>query len=49
MSETKVENPDIQVTGDKPEVVVEEQLKVAPKPQTDSKGGYWWGTGRRKS
>ncbi len=49
MSETKVENPDIQVTGDAPEVVVEEQLKVAPKAQTDSKGGYWWGTGRRKS
>ncbi len=48
MSETKVENPEIQVAGEAPEVVVEEQLKVAPKPQTESKGGYWWGTGRRK-
>ena len=49
MAETKVENPDIQVTDEAPEAEVESQLKVAPKPQSESKGGYWWGTGRRKS
>ena len=49
MAETKVENPDIQVTDEAPEAEDESQLKVAPKPQSESKGGYWWGTGRRKS
>ena len=49
MAETKVENPDIQVTDKAPEAEIESQLKVAPKPQSESKGGYWWGTGRRKS
>ena len=49
MAETKVENPDIQVTDKAPEAEIEPQLKVAPKPQSESKGGYWWGTGRRKS
>ena len=49
MAETKVENPDIQVTDKAPEAEIETQLKVAPKPQSESKGGYWWGTGRRKS
>jgi small subunit ribosomal protein S9 len=48
MAETKVENPDIQVTDKVPEAEIESQLKVAPKPQSESKGGYWWGTGRRK-
>ncbi|KPK45057.1 MAG: 30S ribosomal protein S9 [Phycisphaerae bacterium SG8_4] len=28
---------------------MDSQLKAAPKPQSESKGGYWWGTGRRKS
>ena len=49
MAETKVENPDIQVTDKAPEAEMDSQLKVAPKPQSESKGGYWWGTGRRKS
>ena len=49
MAETEVENPDIQVTDKAPEAEIESQLKVAPKPQSESKGGYWWGTGRRKS
>ena len=53
MSETKVENPDIEITDKAPEaeapVEVQEAPKVAPKPQTEAKGGYWWGTGRRKS
>ncbi|UCE50746.1 MAG: 30S ribosomal protein S9 [Phycisphaerales bacterium] len=31
------------------EPVAESKPKIAPKPQTESKGGYWWGTGRRKS
>ena len=49
MAETEIENPDIQVTDKAPEAEIESQLKVAPKPQSESKGGYWWGTGRRKS
>ncbi|MHC4169112.1 MAG: 30S ribosomal protein S9 [Planctomycetota bacterium] len=49
MTESKVENPDMEVTEKTEEAVVDTQPKVAPKPQTESKGGYWWGTGRRKS
>ncbi len=55
MTESKVENPDMDVTekAEKAEKVeeaaVDTQPKVAPKPQSESKGGYWWGTGRRKS
>ena len=52
MAETKVENPDIEVGEKAPEAVEAEaqaQPKVAPKPQSEPKGGYWWGTGRRKS
>jgi small subunit ribosomal protein S9 len=49
MAETEVENPDIEVAETAPEPVVDTALKVAPKSQTESKGGYWWGTGRRKS
>ena len=55
MTESKVENPDMEVAekaekAEKTEeAAVDTQPKVAPKPQTESKGGYWWGTGRRKS
>jgi small subunit ribosomal protein S9 len=49
MAETNVENPDIEVVEKTPEAEVESAPKVAPKPQTEAKGGYWWGTGRRKS
>jgi len=49
MTENKVENPDIEVGKAAPERVAETKPKVAPKPQTEPKGGYWWGTGRRKS
>jgi len=55
MTENKVENPDIEVTEataeavETPEAPVDTAPKVAPKPQTEPKGGYWWGTGRRKS
>jgi small subunit ribosomal protein S9 len=45
MAETKIDNPDTQVTGQ----AKENQLKTAPNPTGESKGGYWWGTGRRKS
>ncbi len=34
---------------DKPEVNVDTKTKQAPSPNTEPKGGYWWGTGRRKS
>lgn len=44
-TETKVENPDVEV-AEKP---AETKPKVAPNPTSESKGGYWWGTGRRKS
>jgi small subunit ribosomal protein S9 len=33
----------------KPEVNIGEQTKKTPKPASGPKGGYWWGTGRRKS
>jgi small subunit ribosomal protein S9 len=33
----------------KPRVVVTSQPKQPPKPASEPKGGYWWGTGRRKS
>ena len=52
MTEKKVENPDMEVAGtapEAPETPVDTKPKVAPKPQTESKSGYWWGTGRRKS
>jgi len=49
MTENKVENPDIEMAETPPEPVAEIQPKAPPKPQTESKGGYWWGTGRRKS
>ena len=49
MAESNVENPDIQVDVKTPEAEIESAPKAAPKPQTEAKGGYWWGTGRRKS
>lgn len=49
MTESKVENPDIELSKTAPEASVDTRPKVAPKPKTESKGGYWWGTGRRKS
>jgi small subunit ribosomal protein S9 len=45
MAETKIDNPDKKVT----EQVPESQTKSAPNPTSESKSGYWWGTGRRKS
>ncbi len=34
---------------DKPVVKVSSQTKQTPAPTGKQKGGYWWGTGRRKS
>jgi small subunit ribosomal protein S9 len=45
MAETEVNNPDNVVVEAAPKV----QPKPAPKPSGEAKGGYWWGTGRRKS
>jgi len=45
MAETKIDNPDTEVTEQAPE----SQPKTAPNPTSEPKGGYWWGTGRRKS
>ena len=45
MAETKIDNPNTQIT----EQAKESQLKTVPNPTGEPKGGYWWGTGRRKS
>jgi len=45
MAETKIDNAEAQVEVQQPE----KKSKPAPKPTSESKGGYWWGTGRRKS
>jgi small subunit ribosomal protein S9 len=47
MTETKIDNPDAEV--EVAEQAHAEQPKAAPKPTGEPKGGYWWGTGRRKS
>jgi small subunit ribosomal protein S9 len=44
MAETKIDNPEAEVKDQRPE----KQPKPAPKATGESKGGYWWGTGRRK-
>ena len=45
--ENKIDNPDIEPT----EQTTAQKPKPAPKPakKTADKGGYYWGTGRRKS
>jgi small subunit ribosomal protein S9 len=45
MAESKTDNPDIKPAGEN----AESQPKSAPAPKAEPKGGYWWGTGRRKS
>jgi small subunit ribosomal protein S9 len=45
MPETKVNNPDIKPVAAAPEGLP----KPPPNPTSEPKGGYWWGTGRRKS
>ena len=40
MADIEIENP---------EVKTEAETKKASNPSSEPKGGYWWGTGRRKS
>ena len=47
MTETKIDNPDAEV--EVAEQAPAKQPKAAPNPTGEPKGGYWWGTGRRKS
>ena len=47
MTDNKIDKPDAQVKVS--EQAPEKQPKVAPNPTGEPKGGYWWGTGRRKS
>jgi small subunit ribosomal protein S9 len=51
MAETKIDNPDTEVEGAEqaPESEPKTEPKTAPNPTSESKGGYWWGMGRRKS
>jgi len=53
MAETKIDNP-TRTTDQKTSTAVrhpqaETERKSTPSPTSGSKGGYWWGTGRRKS
>jgi small subunit ribosomal protein S9 len=45
MPENKIDNPDINPGGQMPA----SQSKPASASSGEPKGGYWWGTGRRKS
>jgi small subunit ribosomal protein S9 len=45
MAEIKIDNPDTEVNEQAPV----SRPKNAPNPTGEPKGGYWWGTGRRKS
>ena len=45
MAKIQDDNPDIEVAVKAPE----SRPKPASNPSSEPKGGYWWGTGRRKS
>lgn len=45
MAETKTEKPDTKKAGKAPV----KQTKPKPTATSEPKGGYWWGTGRRKT
>ncbi|MFH1718128.1 MAG: 30S ribosomal protein S9 [Planctomycetota bacterium] len=45
MAETKVDNPQVEVTGKAPE----KKTASPPSAMNEPKSGFWWGTGRRKS
>ena len=47
MAENQIDNPDAEV--EVAEHIPDAKPKVAPNPTGKAKGGYWWGTGRRKS
>ncbi len=38
-----------EIKTDKPNIDISSQTKPASSPAGEPKGGYWWGTGRRKS
>ncbi|MHC4130710.1 MAG: 30S ribosomal protein S9 [Planctomycetota bacterium] len=52
MADAKIENPDIAISTDG-DIAVSSKVKPAPKPVKKKapadRGGFWWGTGRRKS
>ncbi len=39
----------VETKTDKPEVNIDTKTKQASSPNSEPKGGYWWGTGRRNS
>lgn len=45
MTETETKDPQTEVS----EQTGQAQPRPAPQPKSEPKGGYWWGTGRRKS
>jgi small subunit ribosomal protein S9 len=47
MAEIQIDNPDAKVEAT--EKAPETKPQTAPNPTSEPKGGYWWGTGRRKS
>jgi len=47
MAETKVDNPEVEVTSKA--AAPEKKPAPAPTAANESKSGFWWGTGRRKS
>ena len=60
MAETQIDNPDTQIEAESQtqkntignpvtKETPQSRPKTAPNPTSEAKGGYWWGTGRRKS
>jgi small subunit ribosomal protein S9 len=60
MAETQIDNPDARIEAESQtqknaignqvnKEALQSRPKTAPNPTSESKGGYWWGTGRRKS
>jgi ribosomal protein S9 len=45
MAEIQIDNPGTKSTEQAPDG----RPKTTPNPTGEPKGGYWWGTGRRKS
>jgi small subunit ribosomal protein S9 len=60
MADTQINNPDARIEAESQtqknaignqvnKEAPQSRPKTAPNPTSESKGGYWWGTGRRKS
>ena len=47
MTKTKTDNPTVSPTAES--ITKEPQASAKPAKKGPDKGGYWWGTGRRKS